>query len=121
MEEISIEIFIRNIQLYRLGIGILDSYEKMIYEYLITHLSELPCFEDEKNTTWSSFGKTENKIVFKYNSNNQYIYLVDNLTWWFFSTIIHLSVIDTKSLLFWWFSLSLDLKLKGIRIECLEL
>jgi len=107
----NIEATIRSLKLYRLGIGILEGDEKIIYGHLVKNFSELLLFSDE--TCYVYFGKTEDKIIISYDSKMNTLYIVESL-WYFFQEHFRINDGDTTTLMEWWIGISLSLKPKHI-------
>jgi len=75
MEEINVEIFKRNVQLYKLGIGELELVEKLMYEYLVDNLSRLNKYVLDEPSNFLYFGKSIDEIVLAYNRKDNFLYV----------------------------------------------
>jgi len=115
----NIKIIIRNIQLYRLGIGKLDSHEEILYTFLLNTLSDLRELHVKNPFSPDSlyFAKTEDEVIFRYDSNSEIIYILSEQVWSFLSSTIYINDMYIKVLLGWWFNLTLNIKSKYIRFN----
>jgi len=122
--DIDIQIFIRNIQLYKLGITDLEGDEKTIYEFLVSNLSELNRYKlvdesvDELDTL--CFGKSIDKIVLYYKSKIEVLTVDYTEIWLFFSSDLSMESSDIRMLIKWWVAYSLELLPKYITVEFIK-
>jgi len=113
----NLEIFIRNVQLAKLGIGELDDDEKKIYNFLVDNLSNLQTFISDKNPDSLYFGKNRESLVLSYNSKNETLYINNKKIWSFFRDDLSIEPSDIATLIKWWVGVELDLKPKDISGE----
>jgi len=111
----NIKIIIRNIQLYKLGLGDLNADEKSIYKYLKENVSGLNKYTIPTDDI-TFFGKTEDLIIFSYDSNNEWVYLLSKSVWSFLTYMKHINNKNISELLTWWFSLTLNLNIKNVKL-----
>jgi len=102
MNGINIQIFIRNVQLAKLGIAELEGFEKKTYEFLIENLSNLNTYICKRYPNNLYFGKSPNEIVLDYDSEYGYIWADEEEIWLFFKLDINMSYYDFSTLIKWW-------------------
>ena len=110
----NINIFIRNVQLYKLGIGELNGRDKKIYNFLVDNLTGLCVYTSDKKPNYLYFGKTIDTIVLSYDSKNQILYIDYDKIWSFFNDNLSMGYVDLESLMRWWVGGGLNLKPKHI-------
>jgi len=106
----NIDIFKRNLQLYKLGIAELESNEKRIYDFLINNLTNLNLYTSDEHSYIIYFGKTINDIFLNYNSKNGMLMIDYDNIWSFFSDILSMEYSHILQLMRWWVDVALDLK-----------
>jgi len=109
----NIEIFIRNVQLAKLGIGELDRLEKNLYDFLTTYLSDLKKYVPDKYPNNIYFDKSKYNILFKYDSQSQWLY-VNYGVWNFLNKDLNIRYIDVPKLISWWVEATFGFKTKHI-------
>jgi len=105
----NVEIFIRNVQLAKLGIAEFNSDEKKTYEFLIDNLSELNTYISYEKPNRLYFGKVPDKIVLEYDLEDEQLWVEYHI--WKYLIYKH---IDIKPLLKWWVKNTLGLNPKHI-------
>jgi len=105
----NIEKFKRNISLLKLGIADLEGNEKIIYEFLISNLSELNTYLSEENPEYLYFGKDINKIVLYYDKISGYLYLHYHYVSSFLLNDFGMDIHDSEKLIRWWVGNTLEL------------
>ena len=108
----NIEIFKRNISLYKLGIAELDNSERIIYEFLIENLSGLNTYISDKYPDDLYFGKSEKDIILYYDTKNEWLRVKYDNIWSFFKNDLMMEYDNIQSLTKWWVDVTLNLKPK---------
>jgi len=97
------QIFIRNIQLYKLGLTDLDTLEKEVYDFILINLSDLLCFEDEDYPECLFLGRNSDEvIIIYYNKRTEFLYITCSVIWDFFIDKMKANRSEIKSLVQWW-------------------
>ena len=109
----NIEAFKRNVQLAKLGIGELDRLERKLYDFLIIDLSDLKKYVPDKYPNNIYFGKSKHNILFKYDSQSQWLY-VNYGVWRFLTNDLNIRYIDVPKLISWWVEATFAFKPKHI-------
>jgi len=103
------EKFKRNVALTKLGIYSLDNVEELVYDFLLTKLSNL-FVSDEKSTSdvivYSSLDIPKVILHTRYGVYVNYEYI-----WYFFEKVIGVEENDIKKLLKWWFRYHIDIEI----------
>jgi len=102
----NLELFKRNLSLYKLSISELNSYESRIYNLLVENISELKPFIEDNHRNYVFFGKSPEHIIYRYNIHEKYLH-VDFNTFKLFDVMLAHGYI--KSLLNLWFTYTIDL------------
>jgi len=105
---------IRNIQLYKLGLGDLNINEKRIYKHLKVNVSELSCFEDDDNPGCLFFGDTPNHTIIMYNVVTKELNILFDNVCDYLINIMDMEITESKILVESWLKLTLDMNPKSI-------
>jgi len=109
-ESINIDIFKRNVQLFRLGVSDLDGLEKVIYAFLIENLSELNKYTLDERPGNLYFGKSRDSIVLYYDSKKEYLTIKYYGIYSFFKADLRIDMDDIDSIILWWVNTTLNIK-----------
>ena len=108
---LNLEIFKRNVSMFKLGIAELDMEELKIYEFLITNLSGLKIYTYNRNSDdILFFGKSADSIVLKYNSGLEILWVEYDKIWsYLMGTALYYN--DAISLISWWVEIEIGVSL----------
>jgi len=99
----NLEIFKRNVSLFKLGIADLDNNERLLYDFLSEELSDLLYFEcNDPNIL--RFGKNKDKIVLIYIIKQKFLYVSYHQIWKQISDNMSMRYSDVQLLISWWLS-----------------
>jgi len=103
-----IEVFKRNLQLYKLGIAELDGDERRAYDFLINNLSALNTYKFDKYPDLIFFSKV-GIILLVYHLEEKCLEINYHRVWSFFRENLSMVNIEIDSLILWWVQVTLDL------------
>jgi len=106
----NLEIFKRNLQLYKLGIAELEGNEKKIYNFLMDNLFGLNTYITDEAPDYSYFGKSTNEIVLRYSLKNELLLVKYSNIWSFFNNDLYMDNDNIEELMEWWVEHTLSLK-----------
>jgi len=104
----NLEMFKRNISLYKLGIAELRGKEKRIYEFLLRNLSGLNAYSSHTANDYYFFGKSIHKISLYYRPRTGHLWFNYD-TQSFFKREMNMKCNNIDSLMIWWFRTTLNL------------
>jgi len=119
----NIEIFKRNIQLTKLGIGELVGLEKKVYDFLMTELSDLNIYRD-MNPKNLYYGKSMDSIVLNYELDWEWSWVDDKSVWKYLVELLGVefrNINEIELVLAWWIEYTLGFVSKKVLTRQFEL
>jgi len=119
----NLEVFKRNVQLFKLGIAKLEDDDKKVYGFLIENLSGLSVYKVYKDSYFLYFGKSTNSIVLRYDSIAKSVCFNHDMTYGSMGLNKLTPYMDfdgVKSIISWWVGLSFNLKIENIEDSWFE-
>jgi len=111
--EINIDIFKRNIKLYKLGVSKLFGNELILYDHL-NRLSSLSRYIIENRSQFLLFGTSEEEILLLYNKNSKSCLIHPSKVWNIIFKKADIGYTDAKYLLIWWMEYTLNIPISRV-------